>query len=203
VTAAPQIKAIETWYAGHRFRSRTEARWAVFFTNLRLRWEYERQGFLVGDEQRPYLPDFYLPDLGLWLEIKPVQAPNVDDLEHRPLGLRNWEDFAAQVATEWDHDKTAMLVGPIPDPADVDKSGPPQAGRWYDPGIVILGDWHYAWCACPSGRHFDIQFEARSGRIECGCPRVLDGRLQSGNHAAILNAYATARSARFEHGERA
>lgn len=35
------IKAIETSYKGYRFRSRTEARWAVFFDALGVRWEYE------------------------------------------------------------------------------------------------------------------------------------------------------------------
>ncbi|MEU7831328.1 hypothetical protein [Nonomuraea sp. NPDC049129] len=50
------IKPIETWYRGYRFRSRTEARWAVFFDALGLQWEYEPQGYLV--DGKPYLPDF-------------------------------------------------------------------------------------------------------------------------------------------------
>jgi hypothetical protein len=52
------IKPIETRYAGHRFRSRLEARWAVFFTTLGIRWEYEPQGYIV--DGTPYLPDFKL-----------------------------------------------------------------------------------------------------------------------------------------------
>jgi hypothetical protein len=43
------IKPIETHYKGYRFRSRLEARWAVFFDELGLRWEYEREGFDLGD----------------------------------------------------------------------------------------------------------------------------------------------------------
>lgn len=54
----PTIKAIETRYAGCRFRSRLEARWAVFFDALGIPWEHEAQGFLI-DGQR-YLPDFHL-----------------------------------------------------------------------------------------------------------------------------------------------
>jgi hypothetical protein len=38
------MKAIETLYRGYRFRSRTEARWAVFFDKLGLRWDYEEEG---------------------------------------------------------------------------------------------------------------------------------------------------------------
>ena len=39
------IKAIETEYDGHRFRSRLEARWAVFFNAIGLTYEYEIEGF--------------------------------------------------------------------------------------------------------------------------------------------------------------
>lgn len=62
------IKAIETRYAGCRFRSRLEARWAVFFDHLRIPWEYEPQGFELPSG--PYLPDFWLPDTEVWVEIK-------------------------------------------------------------------------------------------------------------------------------------
>lgn len=64
------IRAIETSYAGCRFRSRLEARWAVFFDALNIRWEYEPQGFYVGLVGRAYLPDFYLVDHNLWVEVK-------------------------------------------------------------------------------------------------------------------------------------
>ncbi|MCT2278002.1 hypothetical protein M3G91_10230 [Micromonospora chalcea] len=191
--------AIETTYGGCRFRSRLEARWAVFFTRLGLEWEYEPQGFVVGREfgrPRNYLPDFYLPALGLYVEVKPAAADQVD-----PDGVSKWEDFAGEVATMWDHDRAAIFCGPIPNPEAVTDEGPSWSGRWYDTGIYITGDCCYWWCACPSGQHYDIQFEARGGRILCGCPRIQDDRYRTGNDPRILNAYAAARSARFEHGE--
>jgi hypothetical protein len=64
------IQAIETRYAGHHFRSRLEARWAVFFNALGIKWEYEPQGYTVGPNKIPYLPDFYLPDLKVAVEVK-------------------------------------------------------------------------------------------------------------------------------------
>lgn len=67
------IKAIETKYKGYRFRSRLEARWAVFFDALDLKWEYENEGYDL-DEAGWYLPDFWLPDMGIWVEIKPATA---------------------------------------------------------------------------------------------------------------------------------
>jgi len=66
-----KIKAIETHYKGYRFRSRLEARWAVFLDGLGLTWEYEPQGFDLG-EDGPYLPDFRILEWRCWVEIKPV-----------------------------------------------------------------------------------------------------------------------------------
>lgn len=53
------IKAIETRYKGYRFRSRLEARWAVFFDHLGWKWKYEHQGYKIGyNDQIAWLPDF-------------------------------------------------------------------------------------------------------------------------------------------------
>lgn len=71
------LKAIETRYAGCRFRSRLEARWAVFFDHLGVDWDYEAQGFHTP--AGGYLPDFYLPDAGVYVEIK-GPAPTERDL---------------------------------------------------------------------------------------------------------------------------
>lgn len=69
------VKAIETRYAGCQFRSRLEARWAVFFDNLDIRWEYEPQGF-TSVFGTPYLPDFHLPGDDLWVEVKGRRDPS-------------------------------------------------------------------------------------------------------------------------------
>lgn len=80
------IKAIETEYAGCRFRSRLEARWAVLFDALNIAWEYEKEGFDLGKDGY-YLPDFWLPHTvtelahegwGLWCEIKPLPATEAE-----------------------------------------------------------------------------------------------------------------------------
>jgi len=106
---------IETTYRGCRFKSRKEARWAVFFQNLGIKWTYEPEGFrlrfdyeeyaaifmdsfgmteaellqlripqtykhLDGKEYR-YLPDFYLPELRVWIEIKGREKPTPEEIE--------------------------------------------------------------------------------------------------------------------------
>lgn len=53
------IVPIQTRYAGCLFRSRIEARWAVFFDQLKIPWRYEPEGYDLG-EQGWYLPDFLL-----------------------------------------------------------------------------------------------------------------------------------------------
>lgn len=53
------LKAIQTEYKGYLFRSRLEARWAVFFDECGVRWEYEPEGYDLGDGIH-YLPDFRL-----------------------------------------------------------------------------------------------------------------------------------------------
>lgn len=76
------IKAIETVYSGYRFRSRLEARWAVFFNHLSVRFEYEKEGFDLGGVR--YLPDFWLPQQKIWVEIKGESpAPEETDKAQR------------------------------------------------------------------------------------------------------------------------
>jgi len=62
------IKAIDTKFDGHYFRSRLEARWAVFFNELGYAYQYEKEGFKLSNGVW-YLPDFYIPSLHLWIEV--------------------------------------------------------------------------------------------------------------------------------------
>jgi len=66
------VKPIETPYKGYRFRSRLEARWAVFFDAMGISYEYEPEGFDLGDGVW-YLPDFLLhfKERDVFVEIKP------------------------------------------------------------------------------------------------------------------------------------
>lgn len=83
------IQPIETEYAGCLFRSRLEARWAVFFDALDITWEHEPEGFETSAGR--YLPDFRIripqtKDYGQhfqWFEVKPQDAPL--DARHKAL----------------------------------------------------------------------------------------------------------------------
>lgn len=77
------IKPIETVYNGYRFRSRLEARWAVFFDKIGIKYQYEPEGYEVdlGDKVIRYLPDFYLPDQNIHAEVKPSFEKLMEDSE--------------------------------------------------------------------------------------------------------------------------
>jgi len=84
-----EIGAIETVYDGYRFRSRLEARWAVFFKTAGIRYIYEPECFRLPSGKL-YLPDFYLPDVnmrttedkgGIYVEVMP-SIPNFGKMHY-------------------------------------------------------------------------------------------------------------------------
>ena len=64
-----KVIAIPTKYNGRFFRARGEARYAVLFDACQLPFEYEKEGFWL-EEGGKYLPDFWVPRLDLWFEVK-------------------------------------------------------------------------------------------------------------------------------------
>jgi hypothetical protein len=151
------IKAIETQYAGCRFRSRLlEARWAVLLSNLGIAWEYEGQGFQLPSGKR-YLPDFRLPELRMFLEIKGAEPAEAD--------LDKVREFA--VAAHAYGYVTLMLVGDIPRPEPETAAVPARAfliagGRVAD-AIV-----HWAPGDAAPGGLRNALTAARSARFEFG-----------------------------------
>lgn len=103
------INAIETFHAGHRFRSRLEARWSIIFDSLGIKWEYEPQGYRVGESRRPYLPDFHLSDLGWWVEVKGdrerLDVGLLVDAVHPQYGIGRPDPY---------YRTNLLILGPIP-----------------------------------------------------------------------------------------
>jgi hypothetical protein len=62
------LTAIQTPYKGYRFRSRTEARWAVFLDVQGIKYDYEHEGYEFDGYR--YLPDFWIASWNVFLEIK-------------------------------------------------------------------------------------------------------------------------------------
>src|SRR5690625_7748698 len=91
------IKPIETRYKGYRFRSRLEARWAVFFDALGIEWQYEPEGYVLEDGTW-YLPDFWLPETKCWFEVK---GPDPTEEDHKKAAaLARESEFPAVIRSE-------------------------------------------------------------------------------------------------------
>ena len=73
------IKALDTYYNGHKFRSRLEARWAIFFDAMGITWQYEPEGYRLSNGML-YLPDFYFPQVSSFAEVKP-DVPNKSEMD--------------------------------------------------------------------------------------------------------------------------
>jgi hypothetical protein len=119
------ISAIETTYKGYRFRSRLEARWAVFFDALEIKWEYEPQGYekeMYDDKKIMYLPDFYLPDSKLYIEVK-----GNSDFEEWANLAEDFLDYYCPMpyfTNSYDIDEGGFVIlGNIPNPDTVNYFG--------------------------------------------------------------------------------
>lgn len=168
------LKAIETRYHGYRFRSRLEARWAVFFTALGLRWEYEAEGFDL--DAGWYLPDFFLPDLngGVWVEVKPDT--------NGPLNDQRWYELVHR------SEKGLLLATGVPEIRIYSLLCPEDESSL---GWGIIGP---HWC--------DVCFNKKylPPRNHDGVPRIFwqPGGIEDAN---CFDEVEAAKSARFEHGE--
>lgn len=66
-----------TEYNGILFRSRTEARWAFVFEQFGWTYFYEQETYSLAEGL--YLPDFFIPKLDLFFEVK-GEDPTADEL---------------------------------------------------------------------------------------------------------------------------
>lgn len=195
------FKPIETIYNGYRFRSRLEARWAVLFDALGIEYEYEPEGFeiLFGDgEKIMYLPDFYLPESGLFAEVKGCktrgQIPKEDAEKmswmidyHGPCAygivmLGNIPDPHGEIDWAiWRHDRKGIVWGY--------EMGTAPTGDWKC--FMQIGDMESAPCSFP---------ETDDLMLTCSFP-LYDQEYDREEITEITRALTKARQARFEHGE--
>ena len=102
-----KINSIDTIYKDFKFRSRLEARWAVFFDALGLLWEYEKEGYEIDGLR--YLPDFWLPELECWIEIKGDTPGYVERIKAVKLCLRSRKDVHIFVGAPYQSESYSSL----------------------------------------------------------------------------------------------
>lgn len=201
-----KIKAIQTEYRGYLFRSRLEARWAVFFDACGVEWEYEPEGYDLGHGVY-YLPDFLLRDVQFGGFGSDSTLSDIRNLYVEVKGQITQEDakkimsfYKAGVTDELSGlSRTPVLVlGNIPAGATLDdirscadiKSGSrfPLEARAFHFGTVDGMD-----CTAFPGVN-------REGYLEL-FGQAEQYNLRFMNRKATECAYRLARQARFEHGE--
>ena len=205
------MQAIETVYNGYRFRSRLEARWAVFFDAMGIKYQYEPEGF-KGFNDIPYLPDFYLPDLDIYVEVKGSRQALIEDSEKIAAAI----DFNSTPIAK----KGLLILGDIPNPEKIEKSNIPMFYylEW-DEGIKL----NFAAFVAIPGRPGYLAKGPKNIFKFCFCypfkqtsssyPDLPDSVYNLENmwtvesliqhpYKRVKDAYTKARQARFEHGEK-
>lgn len=189
------MKAIETRYAGCRFRSRLEARWAILLDHLEIGWKYEPEGFETPAGW--YLPDFYLPQAGAWLEIKGGSFTARDRMRAEHVADRKWAERG---------DKFRVLQGDIPRPGmrPVLPFPAQMGGSREFPGLLCSSRVTHPDFAMS---HAKDRQDGRGPTVDWHCireaPRIWVRMpwLPGCTEAVLDAALGAARSARFEHGE--
>lgn len=178
------IKPINTLYRGFYFRSRLEARWAVFFDGLGVKWEYEVEGFDLGAAGW-YLPDFWLPDLGFYMEVKPSSVDPYDIATKMPM-IGDWFDGSPALPL--------VVV-----------SGHPWEYRSYENAGMGICD-EGAWAACPECKCAGFVYAGWAGYITgCSCWGPRDDpskgyKVDGTKSPSMIAAIGVAKAARFEYG---
>lgn len=226
-----ELKAIPTHYDGHHFRSRLEARWAVFFNELGIRYEYEREGYDLDGVR--YLPDFWLPAQQSFVEVK-GDFPNAEE-QDKVLRLAHASGKPVYICVgeikPWSDERgTGVDIIGLRTPDQI--RAETGMRKRFTPGqlFVMHG---YDWCECPYCGMFDIAFEGLLDDLPCGCfrKRIADNPLLQGvrdsfeeyyekggdcepwydeklaslyitsNSPRLTSAFNAARRARFEFGQ--
>ncbi len=102
-----------TQYRGHNFLTVVEAQWAVFFQTMGDPWHYDSAAELLLANPKRYLPQFSLPRLGAYLEMRCL-----DDYSPRQVLHHYHQDIEEPVVY--------LAVGDLPDQRQLSTTG------WWD-----------------------------------------------------------------------
>lgn len=204
------IKPIETLYHGYRFRSRLEARWAVFLDSLGVKYEYEPEGFRLPDGSM-YLPDFRVmchasrghscEPFPLYIEVK----GNMDEASAKKIKAFSYWGWDGCLDAYCDSSpdnsaksgrKPLLIVSDIPGIEYADDVSDSRVMGCYDCLGFELYPHNYE---TVDGDHFGAYPCAWNGHFGLfGDDSSYTGW---GDHIHTAYAYLAARRARFEHGE--
>ena len=193
------MKAIETEYKGYRFRSRLEARWAVFFDRLGIKYEYEPEGIVLSDGTY-YLPDFYLPGFHCYFEVKWDGIQDTPEGREAVRRIRNGAD-----TNEW-----AGIIAfgdPMNDIVRIYCQESNDGSAGYYEGPVTFGihpSLHEPYLFAEWDRRERVFYDSFGEDMKMIPMETAEyGKYVYGHFVTgrVLNARKAARQARFDHGE--
>lgn len=156
-----KIQSIPTKYNGVNFRSRLEARWAVFFDTLGIQYFYEHEGYQLPSGW--YLPDFWLPTFKTWIEIKPKKR--WEDRQQWRIDIQKIRELA--IATKnisiIQHGDLIAPCSSVSDEFWASTSVVYADGSGDAENVAVVSYW---WCECPKCASIDFQI---SGYPSCKC----------------------------------
>jgi hypothetical protein len=179
----PHLRAIPTFFSGITYRSRLEARWAVFFDALSIPFNYEPEGFDLGGGLW-YLPDFWLPNQKCFFEVKGPFTENKGPEKARALSIASG--------------LPVFMFGDIPSFDAVDFGYATDGGSAFYPGGEDTG---YYWCVSPCCKVFGIHYRGIANRMRCCSNNKGYKGLYTQDHLMLMMAYAAARSRDFGRGK--
>lgn len=205
-------KAIETRYNGFRFRSRLEARWAVFLDALKINYRYEPEGFELPSVR--YLPDFLLPlpEPKVWIEIKP-EVPTTED------ACRSLFQKSFELSRGTKQHVVTIFGDPYPGQYQITFVGYcPESDELVMPVFGQTTSRQILFAESDCGAIHVVDFDTADGKMiatirlreptrECPTPEACRMRMfenrkgMSEGSSELLSAFVSAREARFEHGE--
>ena len=180
-----EIKAIPTKYNNHLFRSRTEARWAVFFDVAKIQYYYEPEGIRIHDSIN-YLPDFYLPESKTWFEAKGVlDSVSTEKIEAlikyggQPVVI-GYSDMTFEACDRWEGEDGVFFERANKDESTLCRCN--RCGHYYFMG------WNGLWrCPCCGAHEGDHHFTS-----------IINGDMANNR---IMYAIKRAKQAQFENYE--
>lgn len=180
------MQPIQTHYKGFRFRSRLEARWAVFLDALDACWSYEREGFDLSGTW--YLPDFWVDDWNSWIEIKGTAASEEEARKCQLLAQASGRHVLLLSGEPWIEDDKKQYDITLFVNEDFGTSGTVGwefgEGRRCSEEIWLVSDSYGAFAIKPMPHQGDHKYP-----------------LSGSSAGRIVAALRAARGARFEHGE--
>lgn len=167
------------YYRGSRFRSEIEARWAVFWDEVKVLWEYEKRPFPLNTGF--VVPSFWLPEVrgGVWVEVV-ASYPE-------PWQQEMAEELAQQTKQE------VFFLGEVSPPGE-------ESSSW-DSAMVFFPengcfDVDYWWCQCRHCKRVGLEFQGDASRF---CQFATSWEQEGEAHAtpALVRAYRRAQTVQF------